>query len=406
MLVALFCSGLSASGAQQPPRAQPPTPTFGVATDVVLVDVVVTGERDRPVTGLTAADFVVKEDGKTRPIVSFAAFENETRASAGPREVVVEPYATPESEPESMPNSVAVLFVDDGQLSPQNAMRMRAPLKRLLDELIERNGALALVAPWSSISIANEVEGNRAVFAAAIDKINGRRNMDYSTYPISDAEAIAIERGDPAMMGRLVLRFISLNPGLDSDQAPVIVRGRATEVAADARIRRKDAYGVLLRSLDWLVKQPGRHSIIMVSGGYAVDYEDDEQRQVITRSLEARAPIHFLDARGLAGFGMFSGVEFGPALPTDAGETPFAFSEAAQGASDLALDTGGIVLRNTNNFDRGLERVLDTMTIYYVIGYEPPVNPKPGFRKIEVEVKGKGLKVQARRGYLSAGRRP
>jgi len=391
--------------ASAPAQGPPRPPVFSSRTELVLVDFVVTDKKDRVVEGLVASDFVVKEDGKERRIVSFSAFSPEREASAGPAEVVVEAFPSAPPEPSRIPSSIAVLFVDDGQLSPPDAIRLKPALKRLLDTMVEKNGALALVAPWAKISVASAVLGNRALFAAAIDRIQGRRFDERSSYQMADAEAIAIERGEPAMIARLIQRFVALNPGLEPDQAEGVVRSTAIEVAHAARIRRKDAYGVLLNSLDWLARQPGRHSIVMVSGGFALDQDEDRDlREITARSLEAKAPIHFLDARGLRGAGIFQGVEFGPALAHDAGETPFAFSDAAQGSTDIALDTGGLVIRNTNNFAKGLEQMFDTMTTYYVVGYEPPEHDKPGFRKIKVEVRGKDLKVRARRGYFDNGR--
>lgn len=402
LLSSLLILGPEAAAQQKPPVP----PVFATATGLVLVDFVVTGKGDSMVAGLTAGDFVVKEDGKPRPIVSFVAFGG-ARAQAGPEEVVVEPSPqAPTPPPAPLANAITVLFVDDGQMSPQESVRLRPALKKLIDTIAERGGALALFAPWSKISLADEVEGNRAVFGAAVDKITGRRVADHSSYPVSDAEAIAVERGDPSMLSRLALRFVALNSGLDLDQASYIARSRATEVAHDARIRREDAYGVLISSLDWLVKQPGRHSVVMVSGGFAYDSDDSRREEVVTRSLRANAPIHFLDARGLQGAGRFQGVEYGPALDRDASETPFAFSEAAEGSANLSEDTGGLTIRNTNDLSKSLTRVLDTMTTYYILGYERPEHKKRGFRKIKVEVLSKGLKVIARRGYFDEASSP
>jgi VWFA-related protein len=47
--------------------AAPPTPTFGVGVEGVYVDVFVT-EGNRPVTGLAAADFELRDDGTRRPV--------------------------------------------------------------------------------------------------------------------------------------------------------------------------------------------------------------------------------------------------------------------------------------------------------------------------------------------------
>ncbi len=96
------------------------------------------------------------------------------------------------------------------------------------------------------------------------------------------------------------------------------------------------------------------------------------------------------------------GVHYGPALSRDASATPFDWSEAAEGASGLADDTGGITIRNTNDIEKGLVRLFDVMRTYYVLGYEPPAQAKAGFRKIKVEVRSRGLHVRARRGYLAA----
>ena len=396
LAASLIFAAASSGSSQQAPKP----PTFATSTEVVLVDFVVTDNRERAVAGLTVKDFVVKEDGKERPIVSFVAFANGSASDQpGPEgDVVVYPPDQAPPPPKSL--AVTVLFVDDGQLSPAEASRLKPALKKLILTLSERNGALALVAPWSKISLAREVLGNEATFAAAVDQIKGRRIDDHSTFPVSDAEAYAVERGDQAVLNRLTMRFIALNPGFDSDQAAAMARGRSSEVAHEARTRRADVSGVVLRSLDWLAKQPGRHSLVMVSGGYANDPEDPRQEEVVTRSLRANAPIHFLDARGLDGMGKFQGVEYGPALDRDAGEEPMAFSIAAEGSSNLAQDTGGITIRNSNDLARGLTRLFDTMTTYYILGYEAPAHPKKGFRKIKVESKVKGVRVMARAGYF------
>ncbi len=395
----LLVVGQAASG---PGQDRPSPPVFATRTDLVLVDFVVLDKSDRVVTGLTAKDFVVKEDGKVRPIASFKAFAlGEPAADAGPDEVIVEPFPAAAPPPAPTPAAVAVVFVDDGQMSPAEAVRLKPALKKLIETLAERNGALVLLAPWSKISLAEPVEGNRATFFAAIDRIRGRRVEDHSSFPIADAEAIAIKRGDATMLARVIARFIAFNPGLDPNSAAATATSRATEVVHDARIRREDAYGVLLNSLDWLVRQPGRHSVVMVSGGFAYDSDDArKQQEVVTRSLLANAPIHFVDSRGLSGMGRYQGVEYGPALDRDAGETPFAFSEAAEGSSNLADDTGGLTIRNTNDMSKGLTRLLDMTSTYYLLGYEPPEHKKPGFRKIKVEMLKKGYRVIARRGYF------
>ncbi|MEO8359836.1 MAG: VWA domain-containing protein [Vicinamibacteria bacterium] len=394
----LFAAQTSSLAAQPTTKAQVQPPVFSAGTGLVVVDFVVTAKGDKSVGGMVAGDFVVKEDGKERPIVSFRAFggDEPVIVEANPGDAAADPAALAQQKP----LAVAVLVIDDGQLTFQQAVRLRPALKKILSSLAEKNAALALVAPWSKISLAEQVDGNTAVFGAAVDQIVGRRVEDRGTFPMADAEAFAIERGDPSMLNRLALRFVALNPGFDPDSAAVAARGRASEVSRDARNRRADLYGVLSKSLEWLSHQPGRHSLVMVTGGFAYDDDDSKREELITQSLRANAPVHFLDARGLQGMGIFQGVEYGPALDRDAGETSFAWSEAAEGSTGLALDTGGIIIRNTNDMSKGLGLLMDTMSTYYVLAYEPPPHSKSGFRKIKVETKVKGLTIVARRGYF------
>jgi len=383
--------------AQEP--AKPPV--FKAGTEIVLVDLIVSDKANRLVKGLSAKDFVVREDGKERPIVSFTAFAGSESPSALDSDAV----SVTSSRDRRPGGAATVILVDDGQLTPQQGQRLVPELKALLAKVSERSGSLALVAPWSKVSEARALPSGAEDLASAVERIKGTRFDDLSTLPVADAEAIAVERGDPTMLARVSGRFMALNPSLHKEQAEPLARTRSIEVAFEAKRRRDVAYGVILLSLDWLASQPGRHSLVMVSAGFARDPEDQRYKEIVTRSLRVNAPIHFLDARGLQGLGRFQSVAFGGgALNRDVDETPFARSDASEGSTALADATGGITIRNTNDIEKSLARLLDTMQTYYVLGYEAPPHGKPGFRRIKVDARPKDLTVRARRGYFDGGK--
>jgi VWFA-related protein len=258
-----------------------------------------------------------------------------------------------------------------------------------------------MVAPGSKVSVLAALPAGAAAILPAVDRIVGQRIDEHAAFPVADAEALAIARRDNPTIARVTARYMTFNPELSVDQATMVAIERGIQVAHDARVRRDAIYDVALLSLDWLAARGGRHSLIIVSGGFATDLDDGKYVDVVTRSLRANAPIDFLDARGLSGFDRYHDVEFGPALSRNADEGPFGRFEAAEGSSGLAIDTGGIIVANTNDMKKGLDELLDAMTTYYVLAYQPPANDKPGYRKIKVEVRTKGLHVRARTGYRS-----
>jgi len=185
------------------------------------------------------------------------------------------------------------------------------------------------------------------------------------------------------------------------DQANAFAREMANKIAHDARARRNALYDASLACLDWLQPRPGRHSLIVVSAGFAQDPDDSKYYEVVTRSLRANAPIHFLDARGLQGISIYAGAEVSSLVGRNADEGPFGWWDVAAGTMALADETGGLSISNSNDMEKGLGHLLDAMRTYYVLSYQPPHHDKPRYRKIKVEVRTKGLQVRARRGYFS-----
>jgi VWFA-related protein len=404
MLALAFAFALMLTPGVPPQAQQQQTPTFTTRAEVVLVDFVVADKSDRPVRGLTEKDFVVKEDGKERPIVSFTAFDGRTAhaptaATAPAATAAAESQTPPSAAPVAAP--ATVLLIDDGHLSPRQAAAVRPALKALLTTAAQTGGILSLVAPISKVSVASKLSDANATaaFEEGIARITGQRFDDASTFPISDPEAIAAERGDAQTLGRLTSRFQALNPTLTTEAAAMLVHNRAVEIAHDARQRRRVLYGVMMLSLNWLSTQAGRHSLVIVSPGFARDPDDREYNAIVTRSMRVNAPVHFVDIRGLQGVGLQS-VAYAHAVDANADKAPFDWNDSAEGPTTLANDTGGLTIGNTNDLERGLGRVIESIATYYVLGYEAPAHARPGFKKITVDAKPKGLKIRARRGYF------
>jgi VWFA-related protein len=370
-------------------------PTFSGRAELVLVDVVVTDHKSQPIKGLTAADFVVKEDGAVRPILAFEAIEGGRRAT-----LTREPAAagSPPSAGTPEEASVAVL-IDDQHLSPGQAAATQTALRSTISLLSAREATLMLVAPESRISVAAQLPFGAGRMVAATYNVRGKRVEDRGSFPVADHEALQIVDGDRRALARVVSRFVALNPDLSEGGATMFARNRATETADAARRSNKATYGVALLCLDWLESRLGRRHLVIVSSGLARDAAEDRYKSVIARSLQLNVPVHFVDARTLAGAGRYQSLAYGVNLGRDADEGSSARIDESAGLVQLAADTGGLTVGGTNDLDESMQRLLETMSAYYILAYQPPPKGTPGFRRIEVTTSRPGVLIRARRGY-------
>jgi VWFA-related protein len=76
--------------------------------------------------------------------------------------------------------------------------------------------------------------------------------------------------------------------------------------------------------------------------------------------------------------------------------------DPASGLGALARDTGGFLIRDTNDIAGALRRVEEELGAYYLLSYAPR-NERwdGGYRRIELRVRRPGVTVQSRRGYFA-----
>ena len=391
-------TALQSAWAQAPAQ---PAPVFGAGTIQVLVDAVVTDRKDRPIRDLRAGDFRVYEDGALREIVSFVAF-------GAPRPEEIAPPSSPSPEMEApaaaplVPAST-VLFVDEGHLTAVEAARLRPALMKVVRSLLERRGSILVLAPWSKVAYAGRLPGDLETVGEAVNHIQGRRVEQLSTFPMTDAEALEVERGDTQALTRLIARFQYLNPGVTSS-AELLVRSRAEELSSEERARRRDTFEAMGIGFAWLARQPGRHTFLMVTSGFVHDATDPGFAALTNESMRANAPIHFLDAGSPQAFGRFEGIQDKYPLPAQMRVSPFEAQDAVAGSDQLAVNTGGLHIDAAD--DSGLERIMDATRHYYILGYDKAPGQRPGFRRIKVEVTRKDARVRSRRGYFDEGPKP
>ena len=111
------------------------------------------------------------------------------------------------------------------------------------------------------------------------------------------------------------------------------------------------------------------------------------------------ASFYPIDPRGLPVFDN----PIGPAPPPPITIDQAMLKERIENLRTLAENTDGIAVVNNNDLDKGLKRISDDLTSYYLLGYYS-TNPKLDgrYRALKVRVKQPGVQVRARPGYRAA----
>jgi VWFA-related protein len=423
-----MCVGAASMlGAQTTPHSAPSPPprvdTFPVALDQVTVDVVVARRDGDPVSGLTAKDFTVLEDGREQNVVSFDVVRPEsppeggTAASAEPARW---PVATNLSEVEKRGRTF-VIVLDNIHMSPLGARSAKAAVAAFLEKGTRATDDVLLVATGENFWWSARAGSGRADLLGVLKGLEGRRFPEAAGDRLTDYEALQISVYRDVQVAAIVMdRFDhyggsarqdmqqSQQNNTNPNMIDMYVDQRALEAYLKLRTRLDVTLGVLERCFKALEGNRDRKTVILVSEGFVNDPSNAHLRAVTEAARRVNAALYFVDTRGLEAMSAYYSAEFG--APVANAERLGAIADIGRegdGAAVLAADTGGFAVRNTNDFSAGIVRIGRESESYYLLGYVPaPRTPDGRFHKIDVRVRGKGLVVRARKGYYDAGGPP
>jgi VWFA-related protein len=402
--------------ASRPAAAGAQTPSFPTGVEQVVVDVVVTDKKGNPIRGLTKEGMTVSEDGVPQAVTSFEAITLPDKPSAA---APPPPRVSINTDPSEQRGRTFVIVFDDTHLTPTKANQAKAAVASFLEKGTREGDRVTLVSTAGATWWTARMESGRPKLLDMVKRLDGRYIPDTAMDRMSDYEALRIhDYHDQQVVDRVLRRWenygvagvLDQNRNQDSMTAGTVddplVTGKASEVYFMAQTRIRATLEVLERAINGLVAAKGRKSVILVSEGFIYDNNLDEFKRVNDASRRANAAIYFVNARGLDAMPLEMTAQFGPALPDQ--DVGFAFAEtmdAVAGAETVASDSGGFVVRNTNDLSQGVQRIANETQAYYLLGYTPTNVARDGkFRKIQVKLaNGRGLQVRARKGYFAPG---
>ena len=402
--------------AQTTDNPKPPVQSDDVVrinTELVQTDVMVFDKQGHFVRDLKRENFELRIDGKPRPIGFFdriqAGTSSEETQLAAARGGLVSTAGKNGSAPLDRGRPV-FFFIDDLHMSSSSLDQARKLLTRFIDQDLKQNDEAEIASASGQLGFLQQLTDNKTVLHTATGRLVVRTgaSRDPLRPPMSEYQALQIDRGDRDTLGFFVDQLISENRMLSRSSAEDEVRRRSSLILEQSALYTTTT----LSSLDDLIrscaKLSGRKLIFLISDGFFIDtrHSDTTDRMRVLTSAAARsgAVIYAIDARGLI------------ATLADA-STPVAvdttgrlsrgglgeISSSQDGLNALARDTGGRALFNTNDLHLAVNNGLEETSTYYLLAWrpEPDANISSKFRRLEVSVVGRpDLTARVRRGFF------
>jgi VWFA-related protein len=383
---------------------------------------VVRDAQGQAVTNLTRDDFRLLDNGARQVIRGFSLeFAHTTAPSpleTGSRPSAEKPAEKVES-PAAPPERFVALYFDDTFMSFDDVLRTRSAATHYLETAITPGDRVGL---FTSSGQQEDVEFTRDL--SAVEKGLAKLRSNPRTLPCKVKEEFYaaynaywfLETGMGGVQPSSGVHQTSASGGSQANAGGLIVNPRvdtALQLAPEARMawakHRTTAVGSLAR-LEALVRRlslmPGQRSIVWISPGFLAMDQDNRVTSLIEQALRAHVVVSALDSRGA--WTPETGIDFctpGYVLPPNAQAADLAAGDVL---AVVASGTGGILFHDSDDFDAGFRLVGGLPEAAYLLSFSPADLKYDGkFHKLAVQlVHGRGLSVQARKGYYAPSAPP
>jgi VWFA-related protein len=398
--------GQTPSGSPAPDQAA----VFRAGTELVQTDITVFDKDGRFVNGLRREDFELRIDGKIRPV---AFFERVTAGTANEASQLSAARGTPASggkgavSPAADRGRTIFFYVDDLHLDLGSLNATKKLVGDFIETEMSQDDEVAIASASGQVGFLQQLTDNKTVLRGALQRITLRPNSvrDLDRPPMSEYQALLIDRYDRDVFTVFVQETLRNNPGMMLPQAESLVRNRSRVLLQQAdQITANTLSGLesLIRASSRL---PERKLVFFISGGFVLnDSERSNMRRITSAAARTGAVIYAIDVRGLVANLLDPSTAAAADVTGRLARASLGELTATQdGLNALARDTGGRPVFNTNALGAGLSRALQETSVYYLLAWDPDQETqKPGtFRTIEVKLIGKpDLTARVRRGFF------
>jgi VWFA-related protein len=354
-----------------------PAPTFRSEINYVQLPVRVLDANGQFIPNLTQSDFRILEDGKPQAITAFTAVDIPVIPvdSTVPDAPVAGLDAVASNEAPQADGRAYLFVLDDYSAEAGDTLRVRNLVHGFIKERLAANdlAAISIIGGARSQNFTR----NRQLLHAAVDRFIGDRITDSGdSNPFNDSGAL----------------------GLMSE------------------FQRRQTVTTITRMVEWLGSIKGRHkALVWISSNTACSLGNGDCRESLQHALrvtmQSDVSIYVVDPIGLDRVERRSRAENDASNDQGARASFSALGSGIRGPHDgaryLAEESGGFAVVNTNDLQRGLDRIVRDASSYYLLGYRSTNNRTDGkFRRNEVTVARTGVRVVHRNGYFAARQAP
>jgi len=429
ILVSALSSGAQGQQSPQANSDQTTAPAVRSTAQEVVLDMVFRDKKGRTIRDIRPEEIHVSEDGVEQKVNSFRIVEGKTAESSSESKASAE-SGSPSLDPMREVRLVTLVF--EG-LDQEGKRFFRQSLKDILDMAPEQNLYFSILTIDQKLHIIQPFTSDHSLLLKSADRSS---MWSFIQYANNSAEVKAelkqvLSEGEPQMQGA---SGAGATGGPSQSQVQSVVNWRMAKTqydmlqAADTADREYnvratiDALTALVRAQSEL---PGRKVILYFNPWLFISETVQEQyRNLISMANRANVSFYTVDPKGLVTWSQ--GNNGRELLSGAAGETrsqqmrggtgevstgQARAAETAEGAlranpllwlRDLAQQTGGTTIAETNDYRAPLRVVMNEVRTYYEAAYTPHISVYDGkFRKISVRVDRPDVVVHTRSGYFA-----
>jgi VWFA-related protein len=426
--LALVLSGGALPAWAEEARSLSPT-SFAVSTERVKVDVVVRDKKDAILRGLVAADLEVYEDGVRQTVDSFDFVERSRLEPAG---------ALASVAPAPAPAFVAVAF---DRLGPAARRFAQEAALGYLDRALPARSWVGVFSIDRGLRTLQPFTDDRDALRQSLDRAAGSASASFAGLRERDAIRNAYA-GLATGFGQAHVAAAELS-GVPECRSAEDEINRRMEILESRLMEsfqslERDQQGfatthALLALISALEPLPGRKAILLFSEGLVIPADVEASfLSVVGAANRASVSIYGADAGGLRAASAgeetrrtIDSIQTRLRLQDDGGGNPLSRGgsgrdtdtsglvllernedtlrfDPGSGLGRLADQTGGFLIRDTNDLSSGLAEMSEDLSAYYLLSYTPRNGNYDGrFRTITVRLKRPHGRLQARKGYLA-----